>query len=178
MHIKTSTQCTQWGSQAGAHWGMCPSNLRLCSASGYKLSAPKVLLSIANRVLKIHEVLQIEQLSIAILYPQVNKVSYAPLISLFIVSSEVNVHRAHIRTKACSKCSRFNATVLTYNICLWLSAKIPKFLGEHVHRHPLPSPIASVFYKEILTNIVCPCCALALAMSWLRHWVHLTLMMT
>ena len=115
-------------------------------------------------------------------YPQINEVLYAPLISLvskFAVSSEVTLHRAHIRAKTWSKCSRFSATVQTYNSLRTDlgGAKIPRCSGEACSQTPPPppSPVASSFYKEILTNAVCPFCAPASAMSWLRHCLPVVL---
>ena len=35
---------------------------------------------------------------------------------------------------------------------------------------PQPSLNAYTLRAEFRTNVVCPCCALASAMSWLRHW--------
>ena len=46
-----------------------------------------------------------------------------------------------------------------------------KFQGENA-----PDRLnASALHTEVCTNVVCPCCALASAMSWLRHCAHLTL---
>ena len=45
--------------------------------------------------------------------------------------------------------------------------KIPKFFWGGCPQTPLK---ASALCAEVRTNVVCPCCALATAMSWLRHW--------
>ena len=44
----------------------------------------------------------------------------------------------------------------------WEAVKFQNFLGEDAPRPP--------YAFNFRTNIVCPCCALATAMSWLRHW--------
>ena len=101
----------QQHSQAGTHWGTCPSVPHQCGHA-YKLLA---LLSIANRVLKkLHKVLQIVQIILRLTKSHTLSLIF-PLVCKFAVSSEVTLHRAHIHAKRWSKCSRFNATVQAYN---------------------------------------------------------------
>ena len=44
---------------------------------------------------------------------------------------------------------------------------LPDFVARLVRQVRL---IPSALCAEVCTNVVCPCCALAKAMSWLRHW--------
>ena len=39
-------------------------------------------------------------------------------------------------------------------------------------RMPPDPPISFCTLRGVRTNVVCPCCALATAMSWLRHWLR------
>ena len=65
--------CLQWRSQAGAHWGTCPSNRRPCPTNcrrACKLSTPKVAAIVnRDRVLKIHKGLESSSAD-SYLYPQ------------------------------------------------------------------------------------------------------------
>ena len=148
MHLKTSTQCTQWSSQAGAHWGMCPSNLRLCSTSGYKLSAPEVLLSIANQVLKIHEVLQIEQLSIAICILRLTK-SRMLLWSHCLLRVVKWMYTAHtfVWRHAQSAPDSMQLYWLIIYVCDWVQ-KFQNFLGSMFTGTPSPPPLLLCFIKK------------------------------
>ena len=126
-----------------------------CDLFSYKSSVPTVPLSIANRALKMHKVLKIEQRSIAIFILRLTK--SCTLLYPSLPSSEVTLQRAHIRTKAWSKCFRFNATVLAYNgLRTDLGgAKLPRDLGSMLT--DIPSPVASAFYKKIVPwHRLCP----------------------
>ena len=56
----------QWRSQAGAHWGTCPSNWRLCPTSADAPENYRCRMSIANWALKVRKGVEIELRSLAI----------------------------------------------------------------------------------------------------------------
>ena len=70
--------------------------------------------------------------------------------------------------------SSYASFAMTYT-SLWYMASEPtweavKFGGEDASRPPYK--FLHFSSAEVRTNVVCPCCAggLATAMSWLRHW--------
>ena len=107
-----------------------------------ELSALIVLLLIANRA---PNHLEIEQRSIATYIHRITSLIRSPYASLPYMW-----HTLH------------------YDMVSEPTWEVIKF--ETFSRRACPgSPNASALHTEFRTNVVCPCCALASAMSWLRH---------
>ena len=80
----------------------------------------------------------------------------------FAVSSEVTLHRAHILYEGMVEVLQIQPDPMqrVWPIIVLGGAKILRFFEGACSQTPPPPralPIAYAFYKEILTNVVCPC---------------------
>ena len=107
----------------------------------------KLSLSIANRALND---LQIERRSIAMFIHRITCLVRSPYVRVSRILNKVTY------------------TALQYGLRTDLGGcQISKIFWKSMPQTPLNT---SALRAEFRRNVVCPCCALASAMSWLRHW--------
>ena len=99
---------TQWRSQAGAHWGMCPSNWRLCPTSADAPENYRCWMSIANWALKVRKGVEIELRSLAICIFRITRFLCSPDFDVCVCHkyySDLTLCALRFVAKALLKCS-------------------------------------------------------------------------
>ena len=91
---------SQWRSQAGAHWGTCPSNWRLCPTSAGAPENFRCRMSIANWALEVRKGVEIELRSLAICIFRITRSICSPK-----YYSDLTLCARRFVAKALSKCS-------------------------------------------------------------------------
>ena len=104
----------QWRSQAGAHWGTCPSNWRLCPTSADAPENYRCRMSIANWALKVRKGVEIELRSLAICIFRITRSLCSPDFDVCFCRkyySDLTLTRAQVRSKGIVEVLQLKATV-------------------------------------------------------------------
>ena len=91
LYDETNCIHRQWRSQAGAHWGTCPSNWRLCPTSAGAPENYRCRMSIANWALKVRKGVEIELRSLAICIFRITRSICSPDLDVYVFAVSTTV---------------------------------------------------------------------------------------